>query len=69
VKTIRNGGLLVLLALFCLLISGNRNPSWAAAAKSQCVACHTSSKKLIETLREIAKTKPQVKKAESKGEG
>ncbi len=36
---------------------------------TQCFKCHTSAKKLIEITREIAKTRPALKSAETAGEG
>ena len=36
---------------------------------TQCFQCHTSAKKLIEATREIAKTRPAIKSAETSGEG
>ena len=36
---------------------------------TQCFICHTSAKKLIEITREIAKTRPAIKSAETEGEG
>ena len=36
---------------------------------TQCFKCHTSAKKLIEITREIAKTRPALKSAETEGEG
>ena len=41
----------------------------SAYEDTECFKCHTSAKKLIEATREIAKTRPAVKSAETSGEG
>jgi hypothetical protein len=61
--------LIVLAIAFCLIfLSGNPCIS-QAYEDTQCFKCHTSAKKLIEITREIAKTRPALKSAETKGEG
>jgi len=58
-----------LAVAFCLvLIPGNTFLS-QAYEDTQCFQCHTSAKKLIEATREIAKTRPAIKSAETSGEG
>ena len=61
--------LIGLAVAFCMVfIPGNPFIS-QASEDSQCFKCHTSAKKLIEITREIAKTRPAVKSAETEGEG
>jgi hypothetical protein len=58
------------LAIGCFLISIPVNPlSSRAYEDTECFKCHTSAKNLIEITREIAKTRPPVKSAETEGEG
>jgi len=58
--------LILLLSTFliCSLPSGSR-----AEETSQCVACHTSAKKLIDITREIEKAAPAVQVTITAGEG
>lgn len=54
---------------FCLVFIPGSPFISQASEDSQCFKCHTSAKKLIEITREIAKTRPALKSAETKGEG
>jgi hypothetical protein len=54
---------------FCLAIILSNTFLCHAYEDTQCFKCHTSAKKLIEITREIAKTRPALKSAESEGEG
>jgi hypothetical protein len=56
-------------AAFCLAIFLNTISLGYAYEDTQCFQCHTSAKKLIEATREIAKTRPALKSAETSGEG
>ena len=55
--------------VFCLSIILSNSLVCSAYEDTQCFQCHTSAKKLIEATREIAKTRPAVKSAETSGEG
>ena len=60
----------VCLPIVSSLIFVLGNPPLARAYEdTQCFICHTSAKKLIEITREIAKTRPAAKSAETAGEG
>jgi hypothetical protein len=54
---------------FCLAIILSNTFLCHAYEDTQCFKCHTSAKRLIEITREIAKTRPALKSAESEGEG
>ncbi len=54
---------------FCLAIILSNTFLCQAYEDTQCFQCHTSAKKLIEATREIAKTRPALKSAETEGEG
>jgi len=56
-------------AAFCLAIIPGNTFLCQAYEDTQCFKCHTSAKQLIEITREIAKTRPAVKSAETEGEG
>jgi len=56
-------------AAFCLVIIPGNTFLCHAYEDTQCFQCHTSAKKLIEATREIAKTRPARKSAETSGEG
>jgi len=56
-------------AAFCLAIILSSTLICHAYEDTQCFQCHTSAKKLIEATREIAKTRPVLKSAETSGEG
>lgn len=56
------------IAFSLIFIPGNPFKG-EAYEDTQCFKCHTSAKKLIEITREIAKTRPALKSAETKGEG
>lgn len=56
-------------AAFCLAIILSSTLICHAYEDTQCFICHTSAKKLIETTREIAKTRPALKSTETSGEG
>ena len=56
-------------AAFCLAIIPGNTFLCHAYEDTQCFKCHTSAKKLIEATREIAKTRPALKSAETSGEG
>ena len=65
-KYFRGIGMVTVLCLAFLL----SNVSLCNAYEdTQCFQCHTSAKKLIEATREIAKTRPALKSAETSGEG
>jgi len=53
----------------CLVIIPGNPILGKAYEDTQCFVCHTSAKKLIEITREIAKTRPALKSAETEGEG
>jgi len=53
----------------CLAIILSNTLICQAYEDTQCFKCHTSAKKLIEITREIAKTRPALKSAETSGEG
>ena len=58
------------LAIFYCLFSGLANQHVGHAYEdTECFKCHTSAKKLIELTREIGKTRPALKSAETEGEG
>ena len=54
---------------FCLIFIPGTPFVSQAYEDTQCFKCHTSAKKLIEATREIAKTRPSLKSAETSGEG
>ena len=54
---------------FCLIFIPGSPFISQAYEDTQCFKCHTSAKKLIEATREIAKTRPALKSAETSGEG
>jgi hypothetical protein len=54
---------------FCLVFVPCSPLISQAYEDTQCFKCHTSAKQLIEITREIAKTRPAVKSAETEGEG
>jgi hypothetical protein len=58
-----------LAVAFCMAIIFSNTFLCQAYEDTQCFQCHTSAKKLIEATREIAKTRPAVKSAETSGEG
>ncbi len=61
--------LIGLAIAFCLIFIPGSPFSSQAYEDTQCFKCHTSAKKLIEITREIAKTRPALKSAETAGEG
>lgn len=61
--------LIGLAVIFCLIFIPGSPFSSQAYEDTQCFKCHTSAKKLIEITREIAKTRPTLKSAETAGEG
>jgi len=61
--------MLGLAIAFCLIFVPCSPLISQAYEDTQCFKCHTSAKKLIEITREIAKTRPALKSAETKGEG
>jgi len=61
--------LIGLAVVFCLTFIPGNPFKGEAYEDTQCFKCHTSAKKLIEITREIAKTRPALKSAETKGEG
>jgi len=56
-------------AAFCMALIPGNTFLCQAYEDTQCFQCHTSAKKLIEATREIAKTRPALKSAETSGEG
>jgi hypothetical protein len=58
-----------LAVAFCMVFIFSNTFVCQAYEDTQCFQCHTSAKKLIEATREIAKTRPAVKSAETSGEG
>ena len=58
----------LVVGFFLVFIPGSPFIS-QAYEDTQCFKCHTSAKKLIEITREIAKTRPALKSAETVGEG
>jgi len=60
---------LAMAVAFCLAIFLSNTFICHAYEDTQCFKCHTSAKKLIEITREIAKTRPALKSAETAGEG
>ena len=65
-KCVRVVFIVCLFSVMCILST----PLFSKASEdSECFKCHTSAKKLIEITREIAKTRPAAKAAESEGEG
>lgn len=58
-----------LAVAFCMALILSNTFLCQAYEDTQCFQCHTSAKKLIEATREIAKTRPAVKSAETSGEG
>jgi len=58
-----------LAVAFCLAMILTNTLICHAYEDTQCFKCHTSAKKLIEATREIAKTRPALKSAETSGEG
>ena len=65
----KNLRLIGLAVIFCLIFIPGSPFISQAYEDTQCFKCHTSAKKLIEITREIAKTRPALKSAETKGEG
>lgn len=62
-------GLLIFSILF-LFIFLNPIKTNSQSEESQCIACHTTAKKLIQIARIIKQTTPQTKKSKlTKGEG
>jgi len=61
--------LIGLAVIFCLIFIPGSPFISQAYEDTQCFICHTSAKKLIEATREIAKTRPALKSAETAGEG
>jgi hypothetical protein len=60
--------LVIIVASFSLFSMSSPNSSYAD--ESSCISCHTSMKKLIETIRVIEASKPKVEAStESEGEG
>ena len=66
-----SGGLFLFLLLPLLFLFLLPNPVFSQTqSQSQCIACHTNAKKLIEITRIIKQTTPQPKKSNlTKGEG
>jgi PHP family Zn ribbon phosphoesterase len=65
-KYLRSLGIPIISSLILVL---GYSPLVGAYEDTQCFKCHTSAKKLIEITREIAKTRPAAKSAETAGEG
>jgi len=61
--------LIGLAIAFCLIFIPGSPFISQAYEDTQCFKCHTSAKELIEATREIAKTRPALKSAETSGEG
>ncbi len=58
------------LFLLLLFSSALGRPQTKSPNQDQCVACHTSARKLIQITRQIKKLHPEVKKSSlTKGEG
>ena len=59
-----------LLFFFLLFFTDRIYSQTPSSNQDQCVACHTSAKKLIQITREIKKAHPQAEKSTlTKGEG